>query len=248
MFEQIHCVQPSFMPFKAILLPDMNNFTFPFFHHTIMKWHWLSPYFKHSVFSCWLLCVNWKYSKIQHFLFNTQYKVYWDPGKGKVIADSDTTTILQLSFAINRAWIWFHFQKYWKTKLSQKFRNEKKRHHKNNELAQPKKRIKPAGSSTNANKNAHSNMWGVKHYLPDRPDGEDNATIARHQEAMKSESKKLRQDLAKVRLLMDLTFADRRKRIVTDLCRIKDLQLEYPCLFHEDEVSLLNGETMYYQG
>ncbi len=91
-------------------------------------------------------------------------------------------------------------------------------------------------------------MWGVKHYLPDRPDGEDNATIARHQEAMKSESKKLRQDLAKVRLLMDLTFADRRKRIVTDLCRIKDLQLEYPCLFHEDEVSLLNGETMYYQG
>ena len=108
--------------------------------------------------------------------------------------------------------------------------------------------MKPPGSSTNTKQNAHSNMWGVTHYLPDRPEGEDDVSIAKHKEAMRVESKKLRQDLSKVRLLMDLTFADRRKSVVNDLCKIEDLRSEYPCLFHEDEVRV-NGERvyMYYQ-
>ncbi len=42
---------------------EMENFTFHLFHHQIMKWPWLSPYLKHSVFSCLLLCVKWTYSK-----------------------------------------------------------------------------------------------------------------------------------------------------------------------------------------
>ena len=43
--------------------PEMKNVTFHVFHHKIMKWLWLSPYFKSSVYSYWLLCLNLKYSE-----------------------------------------------------------------------------------------------------------------------------------------------------------------------------------------
>ena len=52
----------------------------------------LSPQMKTSVYSCWLLCVIWKYSEYIISHSTLQYKVYQDLGKGKVIADSVITT------------------------------------------------------------------------------------------------------------------------------------------------------------
>ncbi len=39
-----------------------ETFSFHFFHHKIMKLPWLSPYFKPSVYSCWLLCTKLTYT------------------------------------------------------------------------------------------------------------------------------------------------------------------------------------------
>ncbi len=65
---------------------------FSFLILKIMKWPWLSPYFKSSVSSYWLLCIKWKYSEYSFSYAILQSEVYRDPGKGKVIADSVITT------------------------------------------------------------------------------------------------------------------------------------------------------------
>ncbi len=56
----------------------------------IMKLNLLSTYFKLSVYSCWMLCVIWKYSTSYSI---PQYKVQWDPSKGKVNIDFVQTVI-----------------------------------------------------------------------------------------------------------------------------------------------------------
>ena len=64
--------------------PEMKNFTFSFFYHKIMKWHWLSPYSKASAYLYWLLCTKLKYSTCKYSFSYTilQYKLYQDPCKG----------------------------------------------------------------------------------------------------------------------------------------------------------------------
>ncbi len=73
---------------------ERKNFTSHFFfHHTFMYWPLLSPYFKPSVYSCWVLCVLWNivHSMSSHSL--PQCTLYRHPGKGKVIADCIITFI-----------------------------------------------------------------------------------------------------------------------------------------------------------
>ena len=79
---------------KAILqdLTTYDTFYFSlFFHHIIMKWPWLSPYFKTSLYSYWLLCIKLKIFEYRFSYTKLQYELYRDPGKGNVIADSVIT-------------------------------------------------------------------------------------------------------------------------------------------------------------
>ncbi len=71
---------------------ERTNFTFHFFSSYIYVMTLVSPYFKPSVYSCWVLCVicNIVHSMSSHSL--PQCKLYRDPGKGKVIADCVITT------------------------------------------------------------------------------------------------------------------------------------------------------------
>ena len=69
------------------------------------------------------------------------------------------------------------------------------------------------------------------HYLPERPIGEDDSTIKRHiHSLMQVENGKLKQDITKIRMLMDLTFADRRDGIVNKLWKVEQLNSTYPPL------------------
>ena len=127
-------------------------------------------------------------------------------------------------------------QDYWKKALSNKFRNERKRHEKDNPLAQrqPQKKSKETPKETPTKAAKH----GVKNYLPPTEQSEDANSIESHRNMMTSESKKKRQDIAKINHLMNITFADRRRKVVEGWS-VADLKLEYPCLFNEDEVRMI---------
>ncbi len=74
------------------LTRDENvQFTFHFFHHKIMKWPLLSPYFMFSVYSYWLLCIKLKYSEYRFSYTMLQCELYRDAGKGNLIANSVIT-------------------------------------------------------------------------------------------------------------------------------------------------------------
>ena len=81
-------------------------------------------------------------------------------------------------------------------------------------------------------------MYGIKHYLPSPPDGEDEVTITQHIAVLKAESRKTRQDAALIKHLMRITLANRRQGIVTSHWTVTQTKEMYPCLFHEDEVSI----------
>ena len=161
-------------------------------------------------------------------------------------------------------------QGYWKRAISNRFRNERKRHERNNPLAQRIKKVKTdedgakektdddqakektdddqAKEKTDDNqakgkKSKGKSMYGIKNYLPSRPDGEDNDTIKMHVKMLKDESKKDRQDVRMIQELMDLTLADRREGIVNNNWTVAKVREEYPCLFNKDEVSLMCKKT-----
>lgn len=75
----------------------------------------------------------------------------------------------------------------------------------------------------------------MEHYNPNRPETEDDRTIADHANWMKNEALKKRQDFKKIETLMDLTFADRRKFIL-DFPTLNTVQEKYPCLFSREEI------------
>ena len=76
-------------------------------------------------------------------------------------------------------------------------------------------------------------LFGVKNYLPPRPSGETDDTIADMVKIMQTQ----KHSDARMDDLMNQTFADRRKMIVTDEVGIRELKTQYPCLFRQDQVS-----------
>ena len=135
-------------------------------------------------------------------------------------------------------------QGYWKRALSNRFRNERKRHERDNPLAQFSKKVKTDDDNQvqkkkSEGKSTSKSMYGIKHYLPSRPEGEDDDTIKEHIQMLKKESKKERQDVKMIQELMDVTLADRREVIVNSNWTVAKVAQEYPCLFNKDEVSLV---------
>ena len=65
---------------------------------------------------------------------------------------------------------------------------------------------------------------GVMNHLPARPAGETDKTIATMMKLMVDESCKSRPNRLQITELMDQTFADRRKMIVSEAADIEQLQ------------------------
>jgi len=72
----------------------------------------------------------------------------------------------------------------------------------------------------------------LQNFLPDRPAGETDETIASQIRLMKDEHRKRGRDQDAIGEMMNQTFADRRHLIV----KVKE---NYPCLFDENEVQFL---------
>ena len=73
-------------------------------------------------------------------------------------------------------------------------------------------------------------MWGLKNYLSQRPEGEDDISIKRHQAAMRDELSKRKPDQNRLDRFMDLTFADRREFIVKQSPLVADIKEVFPVL------------------
>lgn len=130
----------------------------------------------------------------------------------------------------------FVLQTLWKGYLSNKFRNERKRHERDN----PCFTLKRARISKNkpAEKTSAPNYWGVKNFLPKHTEGEDENSMWKQIKWMQLESRKTRQDVIKIGHCMELTLSIRRRMIVEEKSSIQDLKSHFPCLFFETEVSL----------
>ena len=81
--------------------PEMKIFTFHLLYHIeIMKWFWISPYFKSTMYSYRFLCIKLKYSVYSFSCTILQNECYRDPDKRNIMADSViTTTPLVFIFA-----------------------------------------------------------------------------------------------------------------------------------------------------
>jgi len=79
-------------------------------------------------------------------------------------------------------------------------------------------------------------VFGVINYLPQRPPGDTDDTISDMMKIMCDESRRLKQNGARIEQLMTQTLADRRKSIVTDVISLADLKISFPCLFSEEQV------------
>ena len=75
------------------------------------------------------------------------------------------------------------------------------------------------------------------------PEGEDNASFARHNSLLKSEAKKSRPNRCIVSELMGTSFAMRRNNITTEPKQLRELLNCYPFLKDRDEVWIW-GKTL----
>lgn len=81
--------------------------------------------------------------------------------------------------------------------------------------------------------------WGMEYYLPNSPQSEDDVSVNIHIESLKREFRKTSADVnvTIVDQKMDLTFAHRRKMIVTKKIEMKNLLEIFPWLHLRHEVS-----------
>lgn len=82
------------------------------------------------------------------------------------------------------------------------------------------------------------NVWGVPHFLPNRPETEDDASIDAHLERMKEMSQldPGKRNAESVATLMTKTFADRRSIIVTEGANVAEVLDKFPLLFTQTEM------------
>lgn len=82
-------------------------------------------------------------------------------------------------------------------------------------------------------------QWGMKNYSPERPDSEDDSSIAAHISWMTAEKRKRQPDFKQVEFCMGQTLSDRRKWLTSESKpTIGEVREKYPWLFDEDQVCL----------
>lgn len=135
-------------------------------------------------------------------------------------------------------------QIYWCTKLSNKMRNVRKYRDCNIPIVVAAKQKRRAILS-NSNDSGVSQpdvrknyLHGVLHYLPKRPQSEDEVSINEYKNFMIKESAKKNKDIRALDNAMETTFADRRSLIVERHTTILQIKLEYPFLFQYQQVGV----------
>ncbi|CAG0901172.1 unnamed protein product [Darwinula stevensoni] len=119
----------------------------------------------------------------------------------------------------------------WTERLSIRFRNARQRDSDHTPFKRPKLHTQQDSAVAKGRP-----AWGVLNYLPtEETPGEDDSTIICHINWMKRENLKKRQDGLGIKVRMDRTFTDRRKKIVNEKLSIHSLMETYPCLFSAEE-------------
>ncbi|PIK50491.1 hypothetical protein BSL78_12620 [Apostichopus japonicus] len=129
----------------------------------------------------------------------------------------------------------------WKHRLQYKFQNFRKRVAFEIAAVQ-KKKLKVARKPKSAPESpAAPPQWGMKNYLPNRPETEDDASIDGHICWLQDEKRKRQPDFRGVSQSMALTLADRRTWIISSpqTPSLADIKSKYPWLF--DDIQDLNS-------
>lgn len=119
----------------------------------------------------------------------------------------------------------------WYASLYEKFRNERKSIKDDPEVILRKR--KPKESSKECVK--AKLRRGAINWEPPFPEGEDEVSLQRHKDFMKSEFEKRSPDWAKISKRMSLTFPSRR-RLMNDNMSIKEIKEHYPTLFKFEQI------------
>ncbi|XP_066023630.1 sterile alpha motif domain-containing protein 3-like [Pocillopora verrucosa] len=119
----------------------------------------------------------------------------------------------------------------WYASLYEKFRNERTSIKDDPEVILRKR--KPKESSKECVK--AKLRRGAINWEPPFPEGEDEVSLQRHKDFMKSEFEKRSPDWAKISKRMALTFPSRR-RLMNDNMSIKEIKEHYPTLFKFEQI------------
>ena len=93
-------------------------------------------------------------------------------------------------------------------------------------------------TGTTSNTTSKPPAYGVKNYTAERPSTEDDESIQRHIDRMKTLNRKKNKDTDAINVAMSLTFGDRRKFITEKVPSIKMLRDEFPALFDSFQVMM----------
>ena len=96
---------------------------------------------------------------------------------------------------------------------------------------------KAAGDHPKKDSKQVSSRILLNNYIPQKPVTEDAVSTESHKNFMIKECPKKKRDERKILQCMELTFYDRRQKIVRQLQSIKTMKEEYPCLFDAYQVS-----------
>ncbi len=136
----------------------------------------------------------------------------------------------------------------WKTRIQDFFKNKRRRRERNHpavrrriaEHASSRTRSDSEANSTESRPVVIKNVYGLPNFQPERPAGEDDASIEAAKAFLKSQgnlSSALRRDQAKIDIRMEKTYPDRRKEILAG-ASVSSLKDDYPDLLTEEGVSL----------
>jgi len=130
----------------------------------------------------------------------------------------------------------FYVQALWRNRIIRYFQNARSR--RDNDLhiviAHQRKQSKQAKEKVFSN---CVSLYGIANYLPQRPPGSTDDTVNDMITLMVDENRRMKPDLRRIDKLMNQTFPDRRKAIVTDEISTADLKERFPCLFSQEQVN-----------
>ena len=131
----------------------------------------------------------------------------------------------------------------WHDRLISCFKNKRSRNKENiPEIIQKRMKFgkKRNNEETAECPNPKRMCWGMKNFLPDLEEGEDELTINRYKDDLKSQARytEKRQNKELVKRLMSKTFPHRRRLIVMELIRLPDLVESYPFLSCQEQVQV----------
>ena len=129
----------------------------------------------------------------------------------------------------------------WKLRLKSHFKNTRKRTPNIPQIAMRKVGKRNQIQQDNNNVNPKKKLclsWAVPNFLPTLQDGEDQTSIQGHRNRLNQQyiRSKDRRDAELVKRLMNITFADRRKMLITDLETLNFIISTYPILCEEEQV------------